>query len=72
MGPLTYASLAQTWSPTLPAPAADTLDITATNIATASIDVSRARVDCSVKLNVTTDGPITVTLPGCGRTVQAG
>ena len=72
MGPLAYASLSQTWGPTPAAPASDTLDISATNIATASIDVSRARVDCNAKLNITTDGPITVTLTGCNRTVQAG
>jgi predicted esterase len=72
MGALAFASLTQTWSASAPAPASDTLDINATNIATASIDVSRAHVDCNVKLNITTDGPITVTLPGCSRTVQAG
>ena len=72
MGPLAYASLSQTWGPTPAAPASDTLDISATNIATASIDVSRARVDCNAKLNITTDAPITVTLTGCNRTVQAG
>jgi len=72
MGPLAYASLRQTWGPSLPAPPSDTLDITATNIATASIDVSRAHVDCNVHLNITTDGPLTVTLPGCDRTVQTG
>jgi predicted esterase len=72
MGPLAYASLRQTWGPTPPALASDTLDITATNIATASIDVSRAHVDCNANLNITSDGPISVTLTGCGRTVQAG
>ncbi|MGH2882243.1 MAG: glucodextranase DOMON-like domain-containing protein, partial [Solirubrobacteraceae bacterium] len=61
MGPLAYASLTQTWGPATPAPASDTLDISATNIATATIDVSRARVDCNAKVNVTTDGPVTVT-----------
>jgi hypothetical protein len=72
MGPLTYASLTQTWNPAPPAPRADALDISASNIATAEIDVSRAHVDCNVALNITSDGPITVALPGCGRTVQAG
>jgi hypothetical protein len=72
MGPLAHASLRQTWGPTLPAPPSDTLDVTATNIATASIDVSRARVDCNAKLNITSDGPISVTLTDCNRTVQAG
>lgn len=72
MGPLAFASLTQTWSPSAPAPASDALEVNATNIATASIDVSRAHVDCNVRLNITTDGPITITLPGCNRTVQAG
>jgi C-terminal binding-module, SLH-like, of glucodextranase len=72
MGPLAFASLSQTWGPALPAPASDTLDVTATNIATASIDVSRARVNCGVHVNVTTDGPITIDLTGCNRTIQAG
>ena len=72
MGPLAFASLSQTWGPALPAPASDTLDVTATNIATASIDVSRAHVDCPVHVNVTTDGPITIDLPGCDRKIQAG
>ncbi|MGN6868008.1 MAG: glucodextranase DOMON-like domain-containing protein [Solirubrobacteraceae bacterium] len=72
MGPLTYASLTQTWAPATPAPASDTLDVNATNVGTATIDPSRAHVDCNAKLNVTTDGPITVTLAGCNRTVQAG
>ena len=72
MGPLAFASLSQTWGPVLPAPESDTLDVTATNIATASIDVSRAHVGCGVRVNVTTDGPIAIDLPGCNRTIQAG
>jgi hypothetical protein len=72
MGPLAFASLSQTWGAALPAAASDTLDVTATNIATASIDVSRAHVDCGVHVDVTTDGPITIDLTGCNRTIQAG
>jgi hypothetical protein len=29
-------------------------------------------VNCSVKLAITSDGPIKVALPGCGRTVSGG
>jgi hypothetical protein len=72
MGPFTYGSLAQTWSPAVPAPAVDTLDVSATNVATATIDPSRAHVDCNAQVNVATDGPITVTIAGCHRTIQAG
>jgi hypothetical protein len=51
----------------------DKIDITATNIGTASIDVRRAHVDCNVALHfVMTDGPIAVKLPGCNRVVHSG
>jgi hypothetical protein len=72
MGTLTYTSLTQTWGATPTAPGADSIDIHATNIAAASINVSRAHVDCNVALRVTSDGPLTVTLPGCHRVVNAG
>ncbi|HWF53339.1 MAG TPA: hypothetical protein VG223_01865 [Solirubrobacteraceae bacterium] len=75
MGPLLYASVTKTWNPPTPVPSeprADVIDITATNLATASIDVTRADVDCNVQLKITTDGPLTVTLPGCNRIVHAG
>jgi hypothetical protein len=72
MGTLVYARNSQTWGPTPTAPTSDSIDITATNIATAAINVQRADVDCNVKLNITTDGPITVSLLGCKRTVKAG
>jgi hypothetical protein len=39
--------------------------ITATNVSRVSIDAGRARVDCSASLNVTTDGPLRVTLTDC-------
>jgi hypothetical protein len=71
MGPIQYLSFARTWGPVPSAPVADEIDITATNVATAAIDVTRAHVDCHVKLKITTDGPLTVTLPGCGRVVHA-
>jgi pimeloyl-ACP methyl ester carboxylesterase len=72
LGALTFASTKQTWGPTPAAPSSDSITINATNIATASIDVSRAHVDCNVALSITTDGPVNVTLPGCNRTVTAG
>ncbi len=72
MEDLQYAALTQTWGATPSAPRSDVIDITAKNIATASVDVQRADADCNVKLNITTDGPIAVTLPRCDRVVQAG
>lgn len=48
-------------------PVRDQLDIRATNIRSVTIDVKRARVSCGAKLNITSDGPLAVTLLGCPR-----
>jgi hypothetical protein len=69
--PTTYVGFMRTWASPAPAPVADKLDITATNIATMTVNPARARVDCNAVLNVTTDGPFTVTLAGCGSTTFA-
>ena len=37
---------------------ADTLDVNAVNIATATVDANRARVSCAPKLNIKSDGPL--------------
>ena len=67
-----YVRQFQTWG-TVPASArSDTIDLKATNVAAVTITPGRARVDCSVHLNVVTDGPTSVTLAGCGRTDQFG
>jgi hypothetical protein len=72
-GAINYVSQTQTWGATPTAPFSDSVDITATNIATAVINVQRARLDCNAKVNfVSTDGPIAVTLAGCNRVVHGG
>jgi pimeloyl-ACP methyl ester carboxylesterase len=60
-----YNSQSRTWGPVPKEPVKDALDITATNVSAVTIDAKRAKVDCSAKLNVTTDGPLTVTLADC-------
>jgi len=65
IAPFAYVSNVQTLSTAPVTPVADTLDITATNISSIIIDPSRAKVDCNAKLNITSDGPIKVTLLGC-------
>ncbi len=60
-----YTSQSKTWGPAPTEPKHDALDITATNISAVTIDAKRAKVDCEAKLNVTTDGPLTVTLADC-------
>ena len=65
-------SQTQTWGATPSAPGSDTIDIKATNIAKAAIDVQRAHADCNAQLNIVSDGPIAVSLTGCHRVVNAG
>ena len=48
------------------------LDVVARNIATATVNVRRAKVGCNVDVHVDTDGPITIVLDPCDRTVEAG
>jgi hypothetical protein len=48
------------------------MSVDATNVASAAIDVRRAHVDCKVNLAITSDGPIKIALPRCGRTVSGG
>jgi hypothetical protein len=71
-GPMPYVQTAQSWSEPVATAPADRLDLTATNIATATIDAARARLDCHATLELDTDGPITVSIPACDRTIQAG
>ena len=71
LGPIQYVSQAQTWGPTPTAPKSDSLDLNAQNIATASIDVNRAGLDCQAAVHMTTDGPVAVTLTGCNRVIHA-
>lgn len=70
LGPIHYTSQTQTWGPSKRVARHNQLVITATNIAQAVINVSRARVNCHVKLVIHTDGPITIKLPGCKRTIH--
>lgn len=69
-GTLVYASSTQTWGRTPKSAVRNVIKLTATNIAKASIDVKRARVNCHATVDVTSDGPIAVTLAGCHRVVH--
>jgi hypothetical protein len=69
LGDLTYDKRAKTWGSAPGRSRANRIDIEATNVAKATINVERAQVNCDVKLNIKSDGPIAVTLRGCNRTV---
>jgi pimeloyl-ACP methyl ester carboxylesterase len=67
-----YVRQFQTWGPRPAARQHDALDVRAINLASATINPGRAGLDCQAKLHVTSDGPIRITLAGCGRTISAG
>jgi len=70
--PLAYTRQYQTWGAVPNVPKARRIDLVARNVAALTINVQRANVGCNVVLHVDTDGPITIDLLGCGRTVTAG
>jgi hypothetical protein len=70
-GPFVYTGQTQTWQDPQRVKVTDELDVTLTNISSATIDPRRARVDCAADVRVHSDGPATVTLAGCHRTVSA-
>jgi hypothetical protein len=41
--------------------------LSATNLASATLDMHRARLSCHAALEVHTDGPLDIELAGCGR-----
>ncbi|MCW3056321.1 MAG: putative penicillin acylase, partial [Solirubrobacterales bacterium] len=62
-----YTSQAKSWAAPASAPAANALDIHASNVAQVTIDAARARVNCHAQLHVTSDGPLKVVLADCPR-----
>ena len=67
---ISFDSLSKTWGPTPQTPVADVLDVNGNNVREVTVNVARARVDCNVTVNITSDGPMTVHLPACGRDVS--
>jgi hypothetical protein len=70
LGTLAFTRQYKTWAPSTPIVPADRIDLTAQNLAAVTINVKRAGVSCNVDLRATSDGPLTVNLAGCKRTVQ--
>jgi hypothetical protein len=68
-GSFTFTGSVRTWQAPQRIVAADELDLTLTNIATVTIDPGRAHLGCDADVHVTSDGPATVTLAGCHRTI---
>jgi hypothetical protein len=62
----TYVSEQRPGTAPVSAPVENSLTITATNVGTVTVDPAQAHVTCDAALHVTTDGPLTVHLIGCG------
>jgi hypothetical protein len=70
-GPLPYTRRTLAWGPAPVEPKADRIDVTATNLATATIAPRRAGINCAAQIEVTSDGPFELTLAGCERVIRA-
>ena len=68
-GSLIFTRQKRTWGEPPPQPRANRVTITATGIASAVLNVKRARVGCDAEVEIESDGPLAVTLAGCDRTV---
>jgi hypothetical protein len=71
LGTLNFTSRRKTWGAAPARPSANRLDISAENIASATVNVQRARVGCDAEVRIESDGPIAITLDGCNRTVTS-
>ncbi len=69
LGSLIFTRQRKAWGEPPPQPALNRVEITATGIGSAVLHVERARVDCDADVVIESDGPLTVTLAGCDRTV---
>jgi len=70
LGTLVYTRQAKAWGEPPEQPVANKVEITATGVASAVLHVERAQVDCDAEVVIETDGPLTVELAGCDRTVS--
>lgn len=67
VGILPYVEAERSWSEPGSVPVENRIVIRATNIASVTIDPVAARVDCNVKLDIDSDGPLAISLTGCPR-----
>ena len=57
-----YRERERAWGEAKPVPASDTLVVKATNLASATVDARRAKLSCAPTLDVTSDGPLDLTI----------
>jgi hypothetical protein len=66
-GSIPYTERNLTWGAAPAETKANRLLLTATNLSEVTIDPRRAGLTCAAKIDVTSDGPLKVTLGGCGK-----
>ncbi len=72
LGALAYEERRKSWGPAQQTTARNVLHLDAENLAQVVVHPGRARLSCHPQLDVTTDGPLTLRLAGCGRTLGFG
>jgi len=65
-GPVSYTYQTRDWGVTPQLAVSNSLKIVALNIRTMTINPERAKIDCGAAFRVITDGPLDITLDGCG------
>lgn len=72
LGPLPYDERRKGWDAAAATAAHNVLHLDAENLARVVVHPSRARIGCFPQLDVSTDGPLTLVLAGCDRTLHFG
>ena len=70
--PLNYSERRKAWGPEEKVGRKDVLRLNAQNLARVVVHPSRAHLSCDATLHVTTDGPLTLRLAGCGAPLHFG
>jgi hypothetical protein len=70
-GPLPYARRVRGWGDAPRTAKANRVDIEATDLSTATLDVRRAGVGCDADLRIRSTRPLRLALAGCDQTVTA-
>jgi dienelactone hydrolase len=70
--PLNYSERRKAWGPEEKVGRKDVLRLNAQNVARVVVHPSRAHLSCDATLHVTTDGPLTLRLAGCGAPLHFG
>jgi hypothetical protein len=72
LGSFPYTERRRGWGPEPAMPVEDRLELELTNLKRVVVNARRAKLSCDAELAVTTDGPVTVKLAGCGRREHFG